>query len=219
MEKRITPFNIKYWLSKGLSKEDAQFKINSFRKWEKEYWISRGFSIEDSKLNSEKFKSDRSKKERKKQPLIETECCKCHKKISKGSNSIRNKNFCDDCHGSVILICPVCKNEFNKWKSQLMSYGQKPQNIFCSMKCKALSQRKDWNKLSRKSLKQRYIKEFGEESMYCRRCGYNKNLYNINLHHKVYVINGGDNDPDNLEPLCLNCHGDEHYEIKDKYER
>lgn len=83
--------------------------------------------------------------------------------------------------------------------------------IYCSIICKALAQRKEWNNLGRRQLKQRYMKEFGIQSLKCVRCGHDK-IYNIEIHHKIYCVNGGDNNPTNLEPLCCNCHGIEHYE-------
>ena len=120
------------------------------------------------------------------------------------------KFYCNDCRGVVTLVCPICKKTFKKWKSQTV--GKK--NIFCSVKCKALSQKREWNELSRRNLKKRWISEFGEESLLCNRCGHDKR-YNIELHHIVYVCNGGTHVPENLELLCKNCHGTEHYGAPD----
>ena len=92
--------------------------------------------------------------------------------------------------------------------------GEPLKKICCSKKCRDIALRVDWNELTRGMLKQRWQKEFGKEDLYCRRCNY-KNIYNIVIHHKQYVINGGDNNPNNLEPLCLNCHGEEHYNNPD----
>lgn len=60
-------------------------------------------------------------------------------------------------------------------------------------------------------IKTRWISEFGIETLICNRCGHDKH-YNIQLHHKKYIVNGGETHPKNLEPLCRNCHGEEHYE-------
>lgn len=117
------------------------------------------------------------------------------------------RNYCPQCRETVTLICPVCNNSFRQHKARIRIR----KNLCCSVKCKAILQRKDWNELSRGMLKQRWIKEFGIEQFFCKRCGHNK-TYNLVLHHIKYVINGGDNSPENLEPLCLNCHGIEHYE-------
>jgi len=117
------------------------------------------------------------------------------------------KYFCPDCRGMSIIKCPICNKEFNKRNSVI----RKGKNFYCSIECKAISQRKEWDCLSRSNLKQRWIAEFGIENFTCKRCGHDK-TYNIALHHITYVCNGGSNMPDNLEPLCLNCHGIEHYE-------
>ncbi|MDD3531197.1 MAG: HNH endonuclease [Candidatus Pacebacteria bacterium] len=42
----------------------------------------------------------------------------------------------------------------------------------------------------------------------CERCGYDKKEI-INVHHKDW--NHGNNNLDNLELLCPNCHAEEHY--------
>ncbi len=116
------------------------------------------------------------------------------------------KNTCEDCRQKIDLKCPVCNSDFKLLKSRL----KKRKNPCCSVKCKSELQKKDWNNLTRNNLKQKWISEFGIESFKCNRCGHDK-VYNIVLHHIIYVKNGGRNNPENLEPLCLNCHGEEHY--------
>lgn len=115
-------------------------------------------------------------------------------------------NTCPNCRKKVELGCPVCNTLFTQNKSRI----RKRKNLCCSVKCKSLLQKKDWNDLSRNTLKQRWIKEFGIENFICNRCGH-KETFNIVLHHIIYVKNGGTNNPENLVPLCLNCHGIEHY--------
>jgi|WetSurMetagenome_2_1015567.scaffolds.fasta_scaffold1664862_1 hypothetical protein len=45
-----------FWERKGLSKDEAIFKIKSQRKTNKEYWLSRGFSDDESKKIYQNFK-------------------------------------------------------------------------------------------------------------------------------------------------------------------
>lgn len=138
----------------------------------------------------------------------EVECHVCHINYvpanKQSTPSIRYT--CPDCREKVSLICPVCDVKFERHKSRL----RQRKTLCCSVKCKGLFQRKDWNDLSRNNLKQRWVNEFGVENFVCKRCGHDK-AYNIALHHIKYVSQGGDNSPENLEPLCLNCHGIEHY--------
>jgi hypothetical protein len=69
--KNSSPYNINFWINKGLSEEEAINKIKSFRKFNKEYWISRGFSEEDAIKEARNFQSGVSKiyhKKRKENP-------------------------------------------------------------------------------------------------------------------------------------------------------
>jgi len=58
-----SPMNINFWINKGFTKEEADFKVKSQRKLNKEYWIKMGFTESESieklkdfqKQNSEKF--------------------------------------------------------------------------------------------------------------------------------------------------------------------
>jgi hypothetical protein len=59
-----TPMQKEFWVKKGMSVEEAIFKIKSFRKTQTEYWTSRGYSDEEAiekirnyqMINSEKLK-------------------------------------------------------------------------------------------------------------------------------------------------------------------
>ena len=117
------------------------------------------------------------------------------------------RNYCPACRTAVDITCPVCSKVFIRRGCRV----RKRKTLCCSIPCKAILQRKDWNALSRGMLRQRWEKEFGKSSMICRRCGHDK-VFNIVMHHKKYVKDGGGHEPENLEPLCLNCHGVEHYE-------
>jgi len=144
-------------------------------------------------------------------------CSVCGKTIRKEPGRIKgNKTgrfFCRECRVSLDVNCSVCGKQLRKWRSQIV--GKK--KICCSVECKKISQRKDWNELARRQIKTRWISQFGKESLICNRCGHDK-PYNIELHHKQYVCNEGSNLPENLEPLCKNCHGEEHYHRPDKDE-
>jgi hypothetical protein len=46
--KRLSPFSVEFWISKGFCKDDAILKVNSMRPVYKEYWMLKGFSEEES---------------------------------------------------------------------------------------------------------------------------------------------------------------------------
>ena len=52
----------KFWTDKGLSEEEAVYKIRSFRKMNKEYWIEKGFSEEEAFKKIAEFQSNQSNK-------------------------------------------------------------------------------------------------------------------------------------------------------------
>lgn len=62
MEKRLSPFNVLFWIKKGLTQEAADFKVKSFKKVNTEYWTSRGFSKEESIQKVKDFQKAASKK-------------------------------------------------------------------------------------------------------------------------------------------------------------
>lgn len=140
---------------------------------------------------------------RRTKPAICSVCGRNYDKPHPERKSI--KSYCPDCRGHSTVVCTVCKKEFNCWNSKL----RKDSNRVCSIKCKSIVQRIPWELLTRGMLKQRWLKEMG--SLKCTRCGHDK-PFNIEIHHKIYVKNGGTHNPTNLEPLCRNCHGTEHYE-------
>ena len=123
--------------------------------------------------------------------------------------------YCKKCRGMTKMICANadCRKPMTRSNHDVRKYI----NLYCSSKCKHIGERKQWNDVPRSNLKTRYIAVFGIESIICNRCGYSKS-YNIQIHHKIYVSKGGSNHPDNLEPLCRNCHGEEHYENGDDYD-
>jgi hypothetical protein len=68
-----TPMQKQFWIDKGISNEDVQSKINSFRKTMPEYWMSRGFT-NDEALNKiteyQKENSDKLKKKKIESPEL-----------------------------------------------------------------------------------------------------------------------------------------------------
>lgn len=50
---------------------------------------------------------------------------------------------------------------------------------------------------------------FERDRYCCKKCGYhNAKGEGLEVHHVVEVINGGSDEPDNLDTLCCSCHGD-----------
>jgi hypothetical protein len=135
-------------------------------------------------------------------------CCICAKEFIPANlqKTEAKRSTCPECREKVKVNCNTCNKEILIAKCRI----RVRRNIHCSVACKAEGQKKDWDDLSRSMLKQKWIATFGESNFICARCGHNKS-YNIVLHHKIYLINGGNSQPENLEPLCLNCHGTEHY--------
>lgn len=62
--------------------------------------------------------------------------------------------------------------------------------------------------VTERALKVRLLKERG---VVCERCGYNKKEI-LHVHHKDR--NRNNNDLENLELICPNCHYEEHYSVK-----
>lgn len=52
----------------------------------------------------------------------------------------------------------------------------------------------------------RILKENGWTSLICARCG--RESQSTHLHHIVAVADGGSDDPENLIPLCCDCHNE-----------
>ena len=140
---------------------------------------------------------------------ISVHCKVCHQKMvrPKSLKSKTGRYFCGKCRGTIHVPCATCSKNVLRTKSDTRIYDK----LYCSTKCSGVGRRKDWDDLPLAQLRHHWIAIFGKESLVCNRCGYDK-PYNIQLHHKKYVCKGGSNQPSNLEPLCRNCHGEEHYE-------
>lgn len=57
-----SPMNIDYWVSKGLTTEEAKYKIKSFRKNNIEYWLEKGYTKEESEKKRKEFQIKNNKK-------------------------------------------------------------------------------------------------------------------------------------------------------------
>ena len=60
---------------------------------------------------------------------------------------------------------------------------------------------------SRRILKERLVSLRGS---FCEHCSY-PNVDILTVHHKIRRCDGGNDDMDNLELLCPNCHAEIHY--------
>jgi hypothetical protein len=61
-KKRKSPMTIEFWVEKGYSKEEAEYKIKSQRKLNKEYWIERGYTEKESIEKVKEFQNSQQKK-------------------------------------------------------------------------------------------------------------------------------------------------------------
>lgn len=53
--KKLSPMVIQFWINKGLTEDEAIYKIKTFRKLNKEYWTSRGYNEDDAILKVKEF--------------------------------------------------------------------------------------------------------------------------------------------------------------------
>lgn len=107
--------------------------------------------------------------------------------------------------------CANCGKEISKPRAELKQ--SKTGNLYCSRSCSAANNNKlfkKWeNHPSYKNGKGQYrnYKLSSVENPKCERCGYN-NIIALEIHHKDK--NRENNDLNNLEILCCNCHTIEH---------
>jgi len=57
-----SPMNKNYWISRGLTIDEAEYKIKSFRKNNIEYWLERGYSKDESEKKRKEFQIKNNKK-------------------------------------------------------------------------------------------------------------------------------------------------------------
>lgn len=81
MKKRkenTSPMQIMFWINKGLSEDEAKYKIKSFRKINIEYWLERGYSLEESKIKVSEFQREQSLKFKAKREKDFSQYAKCY---------------------------------------------------------------------------------------------------------------------------------------------
>jgi hypothetical protein len=117
-------------------------------------------------------------------------------------------------HSPIKLLCAFCKESFTRPLSKLKN--SKSKIYFCSRHCKDEAQ-KIKNKFTdihpshygTGSCKETYRRIALENLPHkCNRCGYNKLLGVLAVHHKDR--DKSNNLVSNLEILCHNCHAEEH---------
>ena len=111
------------------------------------------------------------------------------------------------------LICGMCKNEFsrNEYRANKTKSGLN----FCSRECKDKSQiiennivlvHPDHYNTGITTYRFRAFKHYDNK---CNKCGYDKYPELLHVHHKDK--NRKNNEINNLEILCQNCHAETHY--------
>jgi very-short-patch-repair endonuclease len=126
-----SPMNVNFWINKGMSLEDAEYKIKTFRKFNIEYWVSRGYSEVDAKNEIRKFQKNANSKVDHKSIINST---KIEYWINKGYNkkeaakklSERQSTFslkkCIEKHGRNSGM-EIWKNRQDRWKKSLLENG------------------------------------------------------------------------------------------------
>jgi 5-methylcytosine-specific restriction endonuclease McrA len=150
--------------------------------------------------------------------LYRSICDVCGKKLSYTSSSKDNRHYCRECHyrrlsklfsvEKIKIKCATCGKEIERTKSQF----ERSKNHFCSNECLGIFKRKDIAEVSRSQLRIK-VYQSGVAPI-CSNCGHD-HTWNMQVHHKIFVIDGGVNELENLIILCRNCHADIHCERKD----
>jgi len=131
-------------------------------------------------------------------------CCNCLKDFLKPERFIKedNNDFCSkECSyefskNRLIVPCNFCGIKFEKKLSNITKTN------YCSRICKDNSQIKEEPTIY--TYRKKAINKYGA---ICNRCNFS-NIIALEVHHKDRDRNN--NDIDNLEVLCSNCHKIEH---------
>lgn len=149
-------------------------------------------------------------------------CKICNKEFVAKKNSGRiycsKQCFCKNrtLSNTTLIKCSFCGKEKLKTNSKIANGKHKI--YFCSRKCKDTGQRIEngikgiWPSHYSEHNNFQETKRFAQKDGKCEDCGLCK-LYLICIHHK-----DGDrtnNNKENLEILCYNCHAKRHMELKD----
>lgn len=151
-------------------------------------------------------------------------CEKCSKVFTATNKEIRrgNAKFCSlscsnsrpkgNVQGRVTVTCAYCQVEIIRKKSSLTK--SKSGLFFCCREHKDISQRIGGIKEIQPShysdqLTSYRTKAFRLLPNKCNRCGWNKLIKILQVHH--IDKDRSNNDLENLELLCPNCHAEEHW--------
>lgn len=121
-------------------------------------------------------------------------------------NIYRKKRLSPNC------VCAQCNKEF--YRNASKRKNSKSGLQFCSRKCKDIAQRiggieaihPDHYNTGALNYRAQALRHYSNK---CNRCGYSKCLTIIEVHHKNR--DRSNNQLENLELLCRNCHGEEHH--------
>jgi hypothetical protein len=137
-----------------------------------------------------------------------------------GAEYVRQKRFrasVDGCNPQclsilkgtrITLTCSHCSKQFDRAKSKLLN--SKSELYFCSRDCKDKAQsyiveiQPSHYGTGLSSYRLKALNYYGS---FCSRCGYS-NIFALEVHHKDR--NRENNEINNLEVLCCNCHKLEH---------
>jgi len=171
-------------------------------------------------------------KDGKKRPAEKVICHNCGKEFLKASRLItrteargQNHHCSKKCSqknqvSKIEVKCAYCNESVFRTPSQLTK--SKSGLYFCNKTCKTSAQQVFGNTKTISEIlpahygagtsnyRQLALREHGEV---CNRCGYNKLTACLQVHHKDH--DHANNDIDNLEVLCANCHTEEHYNKED----
>ncbi len=150
---------------------------------------------------------------------IEYQCDNCGTNHSKPKKNLKTKNFCSPkCYNKslcsqITVTCALCDKEHTKKKSQL--HNSKSGLYFCSRVCKDKGQSieggiKEIQPPHYNTGEFTYReKAFSSYPHKCNRCNYNELIDILEVHHKD--CDRTNNNLENLEILCPNCHLKDHF--------
>lgn len=153
-------------------------------------------------------------------PKSNCTCTTCDKRFYKKPSVIQQsttgKHYCSkECQyrgqkRGEYVNCTTCSKRIYKARSDFDKNitGQ----FFCSKKCQAVEQNAFGalsNNFKGKDVKDYRVKAFRYLDHLCNRCGFNDHTKILQVHHKD--ANRSNNNIENLEILCPNCHCLEHF--------
>lgn len=154
--------------------------------------------------------------------LIDISCDVCNTVVTRQKRYLRdidNKHWCSREHmmvlkgNRILFTCNHCRKEFYRAKSS--SKNSKSGKYFCTRECKDIAQK--YMKEIQPTHYGTGIRNYRNKALNnlpnkCNKCGYNKTIIALEVHHKDK--NRNNNLLSNLEILCANCHRIEHKPLK-----